>query len=123
MASFTQVDTFANRLRFAMDTRKKKQIDIVRNTGIDRGAISRYLSGEYEPKSKPIYILAKELDVSEQWLMGYDAPMERPQEQKNNDAISDIVVSLRKDGSLIPLVRKVIALPTEKRKSLESLLE
>ena len=104
MSEFVQVASIASRLREAMEIRGKKQIDLVRETGINRSAISRYLSGEYEPKNKPIYELAKALDVSDQWLMGYDYPMERPQMQKNNDAIVDIVVKLRSDESFLSLV-------------------
>lgn len=104
MSDFVQVASIASRLREAMEIRGKKQIDLVRDTGINRSAISRYLSGEYEPKNKPIYELAKALDVSDQWLMGYDYPMERPKMQKNNDAIVDIVVKLRSDDSFLSLV-------------------
>lgn len=104
MSEFVQVASIASRLREAMEIRGKKQIDLVRETGINRSAISRYLSGEYEPKNKPVYELAKALDVSYQWLMGYDYPMARPKAQKNNDAIVDIVVKLRSDDSFLSLV-------------------
>lgn len=123
MSDFKQVTSIANRLREAMGIRKKKQIDLVRDTGINRSAMSRYLSGEYEPKSKPIYELAKALDVSETWLMGYDAPMERPKEQKNNDAISDIVVRLRTDEKFLLAVKKIYSLAPEKLESLLNLID
>ena len=51
MSDFVQVASIANRLREAMTLRGKKQIDLVRETGINRSAISRYLSGKYEPKN------------------------------------------------------------------------
>lgn len=123
MSDFVQVASIANRLREAMDMRKKKQVDLERETGINRSAISRYLSGEYEPKNKPIYELAKALDVSEQWLMGYDVPMERPKVQKNNDAISDIVLLLRSDEDFLQIVLKISKMDSEKRKSLNALLD
>ncbi len=123
MSDFVQVASIANRLREAMDMRKKKQVDLERETGINRSAISRYLSGEYEPKNKPIYELAKALDVSEQWLMGYDVPMERPKAQKNNDAISDIVLLLRSDEDFLSIVLKISKMDSEKRKSLNALLD
>lgn len=104
MAQFKQITSIANRLREAMYIRDKKQIDLVRETGINRSAISRYLSGEYEPKNKPIYELARALDVSEQWLMGYDVSMERSQEQKNNDAFNDIVKRLQTDPEFFSAV-------------------
>lgn len=123
MPDFVQVASIASRLREAMDIRGKKQVDLESETGINRSAISRYLSGEYEPKSKPIYMLARALDVSEQWLMGYDAPMERPKAQKNNDAISDIVLQLRSDEEFLSIVLKISKMDAEKRKSLNALLD
>lgn len=123
MSDFVQVASIASRLREAMTIRKKKQIDLVRETGINRSAISRYLSGEYEPKNKPIYELAKALDVSDQWLLGYDVPMERPQKQKNNDAIADIVVRLRADDKFLLAVKKIYGLAPEKLESLLHLLD
>lgn len=123
MPDFVQVASVANRLREAMNIRKKKQVDLERETGINRSAISRYLSGEYEPKNKPIYELSKALDVSEQWLMGYDVPMERPKAQKNNDAISDIVLLLRSDEDFLSIVLKISKMDSEKRKSLNALLD
>ena len=80
----------AERLKEAMEAKGMKQIDVVNASGIDRGALSCYLSGKYEPKQLAINKLAAVLDVSEMWLWGYDVPKERSQEQKNNDAIADI---------------------------------
>lgn len=123
MPDFIQVASIADRLREAMNIRNKKQVDLERETGINRSAISRYLSGEYEPKNKPIYELAKALDVSEQWLMGYDVPMDRPKSQKNNDAISDIVLKLRSDEEFLSIVLKISKMDSEKRKSLNAFLD
>ena len=123
MPDFVQVASVADRLREAMNIRNKKQVDLERETGINRSAISRYLSGEYEPKNKPIYELAKALDVSEQWLMGYDVPMDRPKAQKNNDAISDIVLKLHSDEEFLSIVDKISKMDSEKRKSLNAFLD
>lgn len=123
MPDFVQVASISDRLREAMNIRSKKQVDLERETGINRSAISRYLSGEYEPKNKPIYELAKALDVSEQWLMGYDVPMERPKAQKNNDAISDIVLKLRSDEEFLSIVDKISKMDSEKWKSLNAFLD
>lgn len=123
MSEFVKVASVASRLKEAMDMRGKKQVDLERETGILRSAISRYLSGEYEPKNKPIYKLAKALDVSEQWLMGYDFPMERPKAQKDNDAISDIVLKLRSDEEFLSIVVKISKMDSEKRKNLNALLD
>ena len=53
------------------------QSELIKRTGINKGSLSSYLNGRYEPKQKAIYKLSKALNVSEAWLMGYDVPMER----------------------------------------------
>lgn len=98
MSSFNRIESTANRIRSAMNSANKKQADVVRETGIDKGALSSYLKGKYEPKQDVIHKLAKALDVSEMWLWGYDCPMKRLEMQKKNDALTDIVVRLRTDN-------------------------
>lgn len=74
------VDTFANRLEKAMNLKNMKQVDLVEKTNIDKSLISNYLKGKYKAKQDNLYLLAKILNVSEAWLMGYDVPMERNSE-------------------------------------------
>ena len=66
--------------------------------------------------------MGRALDVAEMWLAGYDIPMERPKEQKNNDALSDIVVMLRTDEEFFSIVEKISKMDPAKRKSLNALL-
>lgn len=110
MDEFEKVASISDRLREAMRIRDMKQIELVRKTGINRSAISRYLSGEYEPKSKPIYELAKALDVAEQWLMGYDVPIDRPSvelaEQKEKPTVQDDGLS-KEMQELIDCIKKL----------------
>lgn len=69
--------TIADRIKKAMEIRNIKQSELAFRTGIGKSSISTYLSGEYEPKQKNIYKIAKALDVNEGWLMGEDIPMDR----------------------------------------------
>lgn len=69
--------TFSSRFQKALELRNMKQANIVEKTGIGKSSISTYLSGEYEPKQRNIYKIAKALDISEAWLMGYTNNMER----------------------------------------------
>ena len=71
------MSTLAQRLREGMELRQLKQVDIIEKTGINKGALSSYISGKYEPKQNNIYLLAKALNVNEAWLMGHDVPMEK----------------------------------------------
>lgn len=69
--------TIAERIIQGMELRNMRQVDIIEKTGINKGALSSYISGRYEPKQTNIFLLAKALDVSEAWLMGAEVPMER----------------------------------------------
>ena len=48
------MNTIAERIKFAMKAKNKKQVDIVKDTGISKGAFSSYLSkcayGTYKSK-------------------------------------------------------------------------
>lgn len=98
------MESIASRIRKAMDARGKKQADLVRETGLDRGSISSYLSGKYEPKQKAIYKLAQALDVSESWLLGYETQMERSPESKKNDQLAKLIVKMRSDENFFRTV-------------------
>ncbi len=122
MGTFNRIDTTANRLKIAMKEAGKKQVDLVNATGIDKGSISHYVSGKYIPKQDTIYKLAKALDVSEMWLWGYDCAKERPQAQKNNDTIADIVIRLRTDNEFLSIVEMLNTLDVEKLRGVKQML-
>ena len=84
MDGWNRVSTTANRLKQALDNAHMKQAELSRKTGLDKGSIHHYLTGRYEPKSGAINKMAVALNVSEAWLWGYDAPMER-EEKKSPD--------------------------------------
>lgn len=69
--------TFAQRLREGLDLRGMKQIELAIRSGISKYSISHYLKGDWEGKQDAVYELARALNVSEAWLMGYDVPAER----------------------------------------------
>lgn len=73
--------TIAERLKEAMNRIDISQAELVKRTGINKGALSSYLSGRYSPKQKAIFELAKALHVSEAWLLGYDVPMNRKEDE------------------------------------------
>jgi transcriptional regulator with XRE-family HTH domain len=72
-----KVQTFAERLKTAITTRRMTQQGLSDITKIPKSAISQYLSAKFEAKQDRVEILARALNVSEAWLMGFDVPMER----------------------------------------------
>lgn len=111
-----------DRLQEALYIRDKKAVDLVRDLKIPKSAISQYLSGKSQKMdSERLYSICKYLDVSEPWMMGYDVPMERNIEKKNN-AIADIVARLRIDEDFLSLVDSLNELDVEKLTAIKQLI-
>lgn len=81
-----KIDSFQNRLRIAIDNKGISQAELGRRTGINRQIISDYLHGKYEAKQDNIFLLARELNVSEGWLMGLEDEKSKP---KNLDEMAE----------------------------------
>lgn len=67
--------TLSERIKEGLAIRGMKQSDLVERTGINKSSISTYISGAYEPKMKNIHRIAKALNISTEWLLGYDVPI------------------------------------------------
>lgn len=107
MSSYNRVSTPAARIKKAMELRNMKQVDLAERSGINKPSISCYISGKYEPKQMALYKLGRVLDVAEMWLAGYDIPMERPAEQKENDELADLMDRIKKDPEFKRLVYRI----------------
>lgn len=77
-----RVASCGERIDIALKEKGMRQADLCKLAKVPKSSLSLYLSGAYEPKQDRIYDMAKVLNVSEAWLMGYDVPMNR-EEQKN----------------------------------------
>lgn len=78
-------ETFSSRLAKAMALRDIKATDLSKITGIDKGSISHYIKGTYKAKDKSLEKLANALNVDVAWLMGYDVPMTK----SDNNSVSN----------------------------------
>ena len=85
-------DTFANRLKKALDYNNMRPIDLANKTKISKAQICNYLKGTYKAKQDKLYIIAKALDVSEAWLMGYDVDMDREWFPDNKEDLTNITI-------------------------------
>jgi transcriptional regulator with XRE-family HTH domain len=70
-------DTFANRLKKALDYNNMKPVDLCKKADIDKSLVCNYLKGEFKPKQEKLHEIARILNVSEAWLMGYDKEMNK----------------------------------------------
>ncbi len=112
-----------DRLQHALNIREKKSVDLVKDLKIPKSAVSQYLSGKSQNMdSERLYSICKYLDVSEPWMLGFDVPMERKTEKKN-DIIVDIVTRLRTDEDFLSLVETPNNLAREKIISVKQMLQ
>ena len=72
-----RIESCGKRIEYALRIKGMKRTELCRLADVPKSSLSLYLSGAYEPKQDRIYDMAKALNVSEAWLMGYDVPMER----------------------------------------------
>ena len=93
-----KVSCTADRLRYIMQTRKLKQVDILRmcqpycikyDVKMSKPDISQYLSGKIEPSQDKLIVLGMALGVQESWLMGFDVPESRDADTKKQPATDD----------------------------------
>lgn len=96
-----------DRLKYAMESKGILAVDLCNKTNIPKSAMSYYLSGRSVPKSDRVYLLAKLLDVSEAWLLGYDVAMERSVDQKETDDTVALFNRIEKDRDFKQLVLRI----------------
>ena len=89
MVENKRISSSSDRIKEAMGIANKTQADLVKETGLNKSTISRYLSGVCEPKQKAVAKLALSLNVSEMWLWGYDVPMEKKKPLQGNSGLSE----------------------------------
>jgi transcriptional regulator with XRE-family HTH domain len=111
-----KVDSCGNRIAEALKTKGMRQADLCKLANVPKSSLSLYLSGAYEPKQDRIYDMAKVLNVSEAWLMGYDVPMER-QEQKSTPEEPKLTEG---EKMLLNLFRKI---PEDKQELVLQMIE
>ncbi len=85
------VDTFANRLKYALSIRDIKPIELAEKTKIDKSKISSYMSGRYKAKTDGLKVIADVLQVSPVWLMGYDVPMNQDIDKNITGAVNKTI--------------------------------
>ena len=102
-----RIESCGKRIAKAMAVRNIRQSDLAEMTKIPKSSLSLYLKGAYEPKDDRIYILAQALRVSEAWLMGYDVPMEKKEENNPSEPqLTEVDKELMNLLKLIPESQK-----------------
>lgn len=66
-----------DRIKEILQLKEMSQADLCRLTGFEKGRVSAWLKGKYQPRQRALTILSEALGVQEAWLMGYDVPMQK----------------------------------------------
>ena len=111
-----------NRIAEALSIKGWKQVDLVDRTGIAKASINAWVKQNWQPKQKSLMKMAQVLDVSEMWLAGYDVPMERPEAQKKNDELIQLISEIRKSEDLQHLFSSICNLTGDQRKTIETMV-
>lgn len=97
----------SERLSQALSIKNITQTELCKRTGIPKSAMSQYIKGSFEPKQDRIYLIAKALNISEAWLMGYDVSMHR-ENYSNKSGIKIPVLGLVRAGIPMDAVEYII---------------
>ena len=68
------MNEFQQRLQQVIAERKITASELSKLTGIDKGSLSNYINGAYEPKQDKVYKMARALNVDPWWLMTGETP-------------------------------------------------
>lgn len=121
-------ETTSNRLKQIMQERNLKQVDILNltlpickkyNVKMNKSDISQYVSGKVEPSQEKLSVLGMALNVTETWLMGFDATRERSQNSDKSIPIleqMDLWNAIKDDKEMVKALDKYLTLSEEKKK-------
>lgn len=112
-----------DRLKEALQVRQMRASELEAATEVPKSAISFYLAGKSKPKADRLYIIARALDVSEAWLLGYDVPMARTMEAKKNDLLAGLVVKMRSEPAFFDAVASMAELTPEQFDIVKGVIE
>ena len=77
-------ETFAKRLKEALELSGLTKADLSRMTGISKSSLTHYEKGDWEGKQDAVYKIARALKVPESWLMGFGASMDFEELQRSH---------------------------------------
>lgn len=111
-------ESCASRIRQGLKVKDMTQSDLCRATNIPKSAMSQYCNGGLVPRQDRTFLIARALDVSEAWLMGFDVPMERSEGKKDLPATQSEEAML--DQSL---VTKLLTLTPEEQEKVVAFVQ
>lgn len=121
-----KVSNSKERLNELLQALNITQAELSARTGIHKSAISNYLHGTREPRQDKISMICEAFNVEPAWIMGFDVPMRLSDADLSDDRFAPqnaaFVAEISKDVHLLRLVKKFKALPEDKQRHIEDLI-
>ena len=111
-------DILAKNLRKYIRMSGKDRKDIARDLGLPYSTLTDWVNANKYPRINNIEKMAEYFGVSKSDLIE-----DFEQKQKENDALSDIIVKIRMNKDLMGVVNKVVSLDSAQINSLKMLLD
>lgn len=83
--------TFSDRIKEVLELRNMTQAELSKLSGVDKGAISRYVSGKDGASRDSIMQMSIALNVNPAWLMGFDVSIERDVDLSMGDQLKQSI--------------------------------
>ena len=101
-------EDFKTRIIELMEIRGLTQSELSQRTGITQSSLSDYIKGKYKPKQDKIDLIARALDVSPSYLMGWEETLKSWDEKYNVEKLVNEVNRIEK-GVRIPVLGTIAA--------------
>ena len=84
----TTLLTLGQRIRQAREQAHIRQVELARRIGISANALNSIEHGETDPRVSRVVAIARELQVSANWLLGLDDDTPKPKRQRTRQTAS-----------------------------------
>lgn len=122
MSDLGNKEVMAKNLSYYVRRSGKTQKELAEIVGVAASTFNDWLKAKKYPRIDKIELLADHFGILKSDLIE-DTSDERKEMQKNNDAITDIIVRLRSDSEFLSVVRVIYDLDSSKLSSLSVFLK
>lgn len=111
------MDIRTERLNEAFRNSGLTQSELCAKTGINKGSLSSWLVGRYYPKQVGLEKLSKALNVSINYLMGFDIDSANASDSSTESRLLEMFRELNSDGQedALGYIRKLLYVPEYKK--------
>ena len=114
-----KISNSQKRIRELMDMYGLSQTELCNRTGIQKSALSNYLSGTREPRQDQLSLIADPFGINPAWLMGYDVPMKMDYTihiDEGYDVLAELMNNAELRPYLIAYAKNLLEIMKERRK-------